>query len=78
MAANLMFHARTKHIELDYHFLREHVASGSHKVQFIPSLDQLADILTKGLLKQHFHLLRSKLVSLRPSSLQGDVKSMAS
>lgn len=46
MAANLVFHACTKHIELDYHFVR--VKLGTHKVFFIPSLNQPTDILTKG------------------------------
>lgn len=48
MAVNLVFHARTKHIELDYHFIHERVKLGTHNVFFIPSLDQPADILTKG------------------------------
>jgi hypothetical protein len=39
MAFNLMFHARTKHIEFDYHFVYEKVALGSHHVCFIPSID---------------------------------------
>ena len=74
MASNPVFHARTKHIELDYHFIRELVISGSHRVQFVPSADQTADLFTKGLHKQRFELLRSKLVLPRPLSLRGSVK----
>lgn len=72
-AANSVFHARTKHIELDFHFVRERVKLDTQKVQFIPSIDQPADVLTKGLSKPRFTLLRSKLVALRPPSLRGVV-----
>ncbi|CAM8926310.1 unnamed protein product [Rhodiola kirilowii] len=74
MAANPVFHARTRHIELDYHFVREKVALGSHQVLFVPSTDQPADLLTKALHKPRHVLLRSKLVRSCPSSLRGDVK----
>jgi hypothetical protein len=39
MASHQMFHARTKHIEFDYHFVHEKVALESHRVCFIPSID---------------------------------------
>jgi hypothetical protein len=76
MAANPVFHARTRHIELDYHFVREKVALGSHRVQFVPSLDQPADLLTKGLPKPRHLLLRSNLVRPGPPSLQGGISHM--
>ncbi|CAL9021646.1 unnamed protein product, partial [Prunus brigantina] len=62
LAANPVFHARTRHIELDYHFVREKVALGSHQVCFIPSVDQPADLFTKDLHKSRHQLLSSKLV----------------
>lgn len=73
LAANPVFHARTRHIELDYHFVREKVALGSHRVSFIPSIDQVADLLTKSLPKPRHNILRSKLVQPSPSSLRGGV-----
>jgi hypothetical protein len=49
LAANPVLYARTKHIEIDYHFVRERVASKLLLVRFICSNDQLADLLTKDL-----------------------------
>ncbi|CAM8918414.1 unnamed protein product [Rhodiola kirilowii] len=71
MASNPVFHARTKHIELDYHFVREKVALGSHLVRFVPSVDQPADLLTKALHHHRHQVLCSKLVQPCPSSLKG-------
>jgi hypothetical protein len=49
MARNPVHHRRTKHIELDIHFVREKVALGKLRVLQIPSARQFADIFTKGL-----------------------------
>jgi len=72
IASNLVFHAHTKHIEVDYHFVRERVLRHVLQVKFIASQDQLADILTKGLASPHFPWLASKLVWKFPMSLKGD------
>ena len=49
IASNPVFHERTKHIEVDCHFIREKIASGCMATSFINSNDQLADIITKSL-----------------------------
>jgi hypothetical protein len=61
LSVNLIFNARTKHLEIDFHFVRELVAAKSLEILFIPSFDQLADVLTKPLVSKRFHLLCFKL-----------------
>jgi len=74
LASNPVYHARTKHIEVDYHFIREKVINGDILVKFISTLDQTADIFTKGLSSTRFSALKSKLmVTALPIRLRGDV-----
>jgi hypothetical protein len=49
LSANPFFHARAKHIEIDFHFVRERVLRKLLEVRFIPSKDQVADEFTKPL-----------------------------
>jgi len=61
MTANPVHHRRTKHIEIDIHFVRENVALGQVRVLHVPSSHQFADIMTKGLPVQLFIDFRSSL-----------------
>jgi histone deacetylase 1/2 len=49
LSANPVFHARAKHIEIDFHFVRERVMRRQLEVRFISSKDQVADGFTKAL-----------------------------
>jgi hypothetical protein len=49
LSVNPVFHARMKHIEVNYHFVRERVARKQLNIQFISMKDQLADGFTKPL-----------------------------
>jgi hypothetical protein len=61
LSENPVHHRRTKHIELDIHFVREKVALGQFKVLHIPTRYQFADIMTKGLPTPLFTEFRDSL-----------------
>lgn len=68
MTKNPQFHGRTKHIEIKYHFIRELVSNKVVQLQYCPTEEMIADMLTKGLSSDQFsRLLRLAGVGLMPS-----------
>ena len=65
---NPVMHSRTKHIEIRYHFIRDHVQNGTISLQYIPTENQLADVFTKPLDEFRFNKLISELGMLNLSS----------
>ena len=60
MAKNPQFHGRAKHIEIKHHFVRDQVTRRTNKLQYCPSYEMIADMLTKGLSRDSHVFLRAK------------------
>ena len=61
LAKNPMFHKRTKHIDIGYHFVREKVEDGKVKLEYCPTQGMLADLMTKPIAAVQFDALRTRL-----------------
>ena len=61
ISKNPVQHSRTKHIDIRYHFLRDHADQGTIELLFVPTDTQLADLFTKPLGNERFIKLRHQL-----------------
>ncbi|KAJ9544368.1 hypothetical protein OSB04_024075 [Centaurea solstitialis] len=69
IAANPVQHSRTKHIDIRYHFIKDHVEKGNVELFFVESERQIADLFTKAFdEKRHYYLLKMANQRERPSS----------
>jgi hypothetical protein len=65
MTENHVFHDRSKHIEIRYHFIRDMVQRGTLKLQYNSTDEQVADVLNKPLSHVKFEHFRNKLGIVR-------------
>eukprot|EP00253_Pinus_taeda_P017826 PITA_17826 len=68
ISKNLVMHSKTEHILIKYHFLREQVTEQKVKLEYVPSKEQVVDILTKPWPRETFEYLKQKLGVVDASS----------
>ena len=61
LSTNPVQHQRTKHVQIDLHFVRDRIAIGDVRVLHVPTTSQFADIFTKRLPSSTFSEFRSNL-----------------
>ena len=66
---NPVQHSRTKHIDVRYHFIRDHVEKGDVSISFISTDYQWADIFTKPLAEDRFTFIRREIGMLNKDAL---------
>jgi hypothetical protein len=65
LSENPVFHDKSKHIEIRYHYIRDMVQRGAVKLQYVATDDQVVDVLTKPLSRVKFEYFRDKLGVVR-------------
>src|SRR5436305_11119143 len=66
------YHARTKHIDIQYHFVRECVENRKVRLEYCPTMDMVADGLTKALERDRHHDLAAKMGLERVGAIKVD------
>ena len=61
MSENSVFHDKSKHIEINYHYIKDMVQRGAVKLQYVTTEEQISDVLTKPLARVKFEYFREKL-----------------
>ena len=61
MSENPVFHDKSKHIEIKYHYIRDMVQRGAVKLQYVATDEKIADVLTKPLDRVKFEYFRERL-----------------
>ena len=78
LARNPMFHARTKHIEVHYHYIQERVLTGDIDLVYVSTEEQMADIFTKALGAKKLHHFWTMIGLCEMQSLRGSVEMSSS
>ena len=77
LAKNPVHHVRTKHIEVQHHFVREKVEKGTITLEYCPTEDMLADVMTKAFARdRHERLMRATGIGDFGQSQSGSVEKL--
>jgi hypothetical protein len=69
LSENPVFHDKSKHIEIKYHYIRDMVQRKEVLVQYLPTDEQVVDVLTKPLTRMKFEYFRDRLGMAENASL---------
>ena len=61
LSENPVFHDKSKHIDIKYHYIRDMVQRGAVKIQYVATDEQIADVLTKQLSRVKFEYFKENL-----------------